>query len=92
MQSPRLPAFPPCPTCRPSTSSVAPAGTPKPIVDRLHREFNAIVARPEFAEQVGKMGLLRIDSAPPDELQRYLLAEIDRWGKLVHEVGIAGTE
>ena len=71
---------------------VAPAGTPKPIVDRLHREFNAIVARPEFAEQVGKMGLLRIDSAPPDELQRYLLAEIDRWGKLVHEVGIAGTE
>ena len=71
---------------------VAPAGTPKPIVDRLHREFKAIVARPEFAEQVGKMGLLRINSAPPDELQRYLLAEIDRWGKLVHEVGIAGTE
>jgi tripartite-type tricarboxylate transporter receptor subunit TctC len=71
---------------------VAPAGTPKPIVDRLHREFKAIVARPEFAEQVAKMGLLRIDSAPPDELQRYLLAEIDRWGKLVHEVGIAGTE
>ena len=47
---------------------VAPAGTPKPIVDRLHREFKAIVARPEFEQQVGKMGLLRIDSAPPDEL------------------------
>jgi tripartite-type tricarboxylate transporter receptor subunit TctC len=71
---------------------VAPTGTPKPIVDRLHGVFKAIVARPEFEQQVAKMGLLRIDSAPPDELMRYLLAEIDRWGKLVHEVGIAGTE
>jgi tripartite-type tricarboxylate transporter receptor subunit TctC len=71
---------------------VAPAGTPKPIVERLHREFKAVVARPEFEAQLVKMGLLRIDSPPPDELQHFLLAEIDRWGKLVHEVGIAGTE
>jgi len=71
---------------------VAPAGTPKPVVDRLHREFKAIVARPEFEQQMTKMGLIAIDSPPPDELQRFLLAEIARWGKLVEEVGIAGTE
>jgi len=71
---------------------VAPAGTPKIIVERLHREFKAIVARPEFEQQVVKMGLISIDSAPPDELQRFLATEIARWGRLVQEVGIAGTE
>src|SRR5262245_13106166 len=71
---------------------VAPAGTPREIVDRLHREFKSIVARPEFEQQVVKMGLISIDSAPPDELQRFLEAEIARWGKLVEEVGIARTE
>jgi len=71
---------------------VAPAGTPKPVVDQLHRAFKAIVARPEFEQQMVKMGLIAINSPPPDELQRFLAAEIARWGKLVEEVGIAGTE
>ena len=71
---------------------VAPAGTPREIVDRLHAEFKRIVARPEFREQTLKMGLDAIDSLPPDELKRYLDTEIGRWGKLVEEVGIAGTE
>jgi len=71
---------------------VAPTGTPKTIVERLHGEFKAIVARPEFEQQVVKMGLISLDSPPPDELQRFLTAEIARWGKLVQEVGIAGTE
>jgi tripartite-type tricarboxylate transporter receptor subunit TctC len=38
------------------------------------------------------MGLIANDTASPDELKRYLDAEIDRWGKLVQQVGIAGTE
>jgi len=71
---------------------VAPAGTPKPIVERLHAAFKAIVAKPEFERQLARMGLIAIDSPPPDELQRFLIAEIERWGRLVHEVGIAGTE
>ena len=71
---------------------VAPAGTPREIVDRLHAEFKRIVARPEFREQTLKMGLDAIDSPPPDELKRYLDTEISRWGKLVEDVGIAGTE
>ena len=62
------------------------------IVDRLHAEFKRIVARPEFREQTLKMGLDAIDSPPPDELKRYLDTEISRWGKLVEDVGIAGTE
>ena len=71
---------------------VAPAGMPKPIVERLHGEFKRIVASPDFKAQIVKMGLIAIDSPPPDELKRYLDAEIVRWGELVKEVGIAGTE
>jgi tripartite-type tricarboxylate transporter receptor subunit TctC len=71
---------------------VAPAGTPKPIVDRLHAEFKRIVATPDFQQQTLKMGLNAIDSPPPDELKRYLDAEIVRWGELVKQVGIAGSQ
>jgi tripartite-type tricarboxylate transporter receptor subunit TctC len=71
---------------------VAPAGTPKEIVNRLNRELKSIVATPEFEQQIVKMGLISIDTPPPDELQQFLHAEIARWGKLVQDVGIAGTE
>jgi tripartite-type tricarboxylate transporter receptor subunit TctC len=71
---------------------VAPAGTPKPVVDRLHAEFKAIVASPQFQQQALKMGLNAIDSPPPEALKRYLDAEIVRWGELVKQVGIAATQ
>ena len=38
------------------------------------------------------MGLIAIDSPPPDELKKYLDKEIASWGQLVKDVGIAGTE
>jgi len=71
---------------------VAPAGTPRPIVDKLHAELKTIVASPEFQQQTLKMGLSAIDSPPPDALKRYLDDEIARWGELVKQVGIAGTQ
>ena len=71
---------------------VVPAGTPSDVVNRLHGELKAIFALPETREQLVKMGLIAIDTPPVDELQRYLADEILRWGKLVRDVGIAGTE
>ena len=71
---------------------VGPAGVPKEIVERLHGEFKRIVASSDFRTQLEKMGVIAVDSPPPDALKRYLDEEIVRWGKLVREVGIAGTE
>jgi len=71
---------------------VAPAGTPKEIVNKLNKEFKAIVAQPDVQQAIVKMGLIANDTASPEELKRYLDDEIDRWGKLVKQVGIAGTE
>jgi hypothetical protein len=39
-----------------------------------------------------KMGLIPIDSPSVEELQSFVQSEIARWGKLVQQVGIAGTE
>jgi tripartite-type tricarboxylate transporter receptor subunit TctC len=71
---------------------VGPAGMPKPVVDRLHGEFKRIATSADFKAQTDRMGLLAIDSAPPDTLKKYLDDEIARWGQLVKDVGIAGTE
>ena len=71
---------------------VGPAGMPKDIVDRLHAEFKRIATSPDFKTQVDRMGLLAIDSPPPAALKSFLDSEIERWGKLVEDVGIAGSE
>jgi tripartite-type tricarboxylate transporter receptor subunit TctC len=71
---------------------VLPASTPKEIVNRLNRELKAIMALPEVQKQITDIGLIPMEPPPVDELQHFLDAEIVRWGKLVQQVGIAGTE
>jgi len=71
---------------------VAPAGTPKEIVNRLNKEIKTIIAMPDVQQAMVRIGLIVVDTPSPEELKRFLDAEIDRWGKLVQQVGIAGTE
>jgi tripartite-type tricarboxylate transporter receptor subunit TctC len=71
---------------------VAPAGTPAPVVGKLHAEFKAIVAMPEVHTQMIKLGTVPLDSPSPTEQQRFINAEIVRWAKVVEQAGIAGTE
>ncbi len=71
---------------------VVPAATPKAIVSRLNSEFKAIMALPEVRKHITDIGLIPIDPPPVEELQRFLQSEIVRWGKLVQQAGIAGTE
>lgn len=71
---------------------VAPAHTPKPIVDRLHAELKGIVASPQFQKQMDEFGMIGVDSPSPEELQPFINIEIERWSKLVRQAGIAGSE
>jgi tripartite-type tricarboxylate transporter receptor subunit TctC len=71
---------------------VAPAGTPKEIVNKLHAELKSVMASPDIRQQMVEMGLIPIDTPSVDELQRFVGREIVRWGKIVQQVGIAGTE
>ena len=71
---------------------VAPANTPSEIVNRLHAELMRIVELPEVQQQMVNLGMIPVSSPPPEELQRFINAEIVRWGKIVHQAGLAGSE
>jgi tripartite-type tricarboxylate transporter receptor subunit TctC len=74
------------------TMLVAPAKTPKEIVDRLAAEVKAIVAAPDVRKLLLDTGNIPLSSPKPEELPAYVKSEIVRWGKVVERAGIAGSE
>ncbi|HEX4893778.1 MAG TPA: tripartite tricarboxylate transporter substrate binding protein [Hyphomicrobiaceae bacterium] len=73
------------------TMAAAPAGTPKEIVDRLAAEFRAVAKMPDAKEQISKLGMVLVESDPPDELLKFIASEGERWGGAVQRAGLAGT-
>jgi tripartite-type tricarboxylate transporter receptor subunit TctC len=65
---------------------VAPAGTPRPIVDRLHAETVKILALPDVRERFVSQGAEPVGNSP-DEFGAYIKAEIAKWGKVIRESG-----
>jgi tripartite-type tricarboxylate transporter receptor subunit TctC len=70
----------------------APAKTPGPIVDKLHADFKAVLSLPEIKEQIAKTGMVPMNDPSVAELQQFIKAEIARWGKVVQQAGIAGSQ
>jgi len=69
-----------------------PAGTPKPIVERLHAEFKSIMGSAEVQQLVNRTGVVPVVSPPLAELSKFISTEKDRWGKIVQQAGLAGTQ
>jgi tripartite-type tricarboxylate transporter receptor subunit TctC len=68
-------------------SFVAPAGTPKPVIDRLNREISAIVDTPAVQEKLRVQGL-EPDSMTPEELGSLFKAETAKWAKVIKDAKI----
>ena len=68
-------------------SVLAPAGTPKAVVERLNREINRILTLPEVKEQYAKMGLIP-GGGTPAELDAFIRADIAKWSKVIKAAGI----
>jgi tripartite-type tricarboxylate transporter receptor subunit TctC len=66
---------------------VAPAGTPRAIVDRIQREVVAMYADPVIAEKLAKAGITAATSTP-EEFSDFVRKELDRWGKVFRDSGI----
>jgi tripartite-type tricarboxylate transporter receptor subunit TctC len=60
----------------------APAGTPAEIIDKLNAETNAALADPKLKAQLAAFGAIVMTGSPSD-FQRFIAAEIDKWGKVV---------
>jgi len=65
---------------------VVPAGTPKDIVDRLHREFVRALKDPEFAERMRGMGL-EIYGTTPAQFGEFIRNENIKWTKVIKTTG-----
>jgi tripartite-type tricarboxylate transporter receptor subunit TctC len=64
----------------------APAGTPKPVIDRLNAEVQRVYRLPEVQERLKTLGLDAILSTP-EELAKYQATEIAKWSKVVKDSG-----
>ena len=67
---------------------LAPAGTPQPVLQRLHAAAAAAVASPEFAGKFAGSGEDPMTSASPAEFGRFLKTEYMHWGKIIESLGI----
>jgi tripartite-type tricarboxylate transporter receptor subunit TctC len=94
----RIAAFPDIPTLSesgvPGYESVnwygysAPAKTPKPIMDRLHKEFAAVLNSPEVKPTLIKQGN-EVVASTPQEFSRQIESDRKRWGSLGRKLGIS---
>jgi len=66
---------------------LAPAGTPRPIVDRLNAESVKVMATPETRASLGAMGGEPAGSTP-EQTAEFLRAEYARWGKVIRAANI----
>jgi tripartite-type tricarboxylate transporter receptor subunit TctC len=67
---------------------MAPAGTPKEIVDKLNAEINKVIARADVKEAWAKQGAVPMPMSPA-EFDNYLRADIDKWAHVVKVSGAA---
>jgi tripartite-type tricarboxylate transporter receptor subunit TctC len=66
---------------------LAPAGTPKPIVDKLHKELNAILDDPDVIKRLNELGSEPLKSNTPTEFSAFIQTEYTKWGQRVRDSG-----
>ena len=66
---------------------MAPAGTPKDVVDKLNTEINKVLSKPATKEAWAQQGAIPIIMSPT-EFDKYLRADIDKWAKVIDAAGI----
>jgi tripartite-type tricarboxylate transporter receptor subunit TctC len=66
----------------------APAGTPEPVMTRLHADINRVLALPEVRERVGAVGGAEPWIATQQEFSTVIRRDYERYGKLVKQVGV----
>jgi tripartite-type tricarboxylate transporter receptor subunit TctC len=68
-------------------SVVAPAGTPRPIVDRLNALINEYLSGPKGRQQLEALDM-QAAGGTPDDLAAYIAAEVAKWGPVIKAANI----
>jgi tripartite-type tricarboxylate transporter receptor subunit TctC len=93
----RSPAFPEIPTIAESGvpkydydtwyAVFGPASLPRPMVTWLNQTMNRVLVEPDLRKRLADTGL-EVETSTPEHLQKVVVDEIARWGKLIREAGI----
>jgi len=63
------------------------AGTPQPVIRKIHAETLKVMSSADVSERLQSQGL-KIETGSPQDLDRYVKSEIARWARVVKEAGI----
>lgn len=66
---------------------MVPAGTPQTIIESIHKTVVSVLNSPEVNQRLGAMGYIVVGSRP-DELAAYVKTEIDKYAKIIHQIGL----
>jgi tripartite-type tricarboxylate transporter receptor subunit TctC len=66
---------------------MAPAATPKPILERLSNEVRKVINAPDVKDNWAKQGAVPMAMAP-EEFGKFVREDIAKWGKLVKDTGM----
>ena len=70
---------------------LAPANTPKPIVERMRAELSKVLQQPAVRDKLTQQGM-DIVGGGPDVLAKFISGEVDRWAKVVRDNNIKAGE
>lgn len=65
---------------------LAPAGTPRPIIERLNKESRALLSEASVKEQLAPQGVV-LTPGTPEEFGAFIRAEVAKWAKVVQDTG-----
>jgi tripartite-type tricarboxylate transporter receptor subunit TctC len=68
-------------------SVLVPVGTPRDIVDLLHRKVVALIATQDVKQKLASIGFSPIGDTPA-EFAAFLKGEDEKWGKVIRDAGI----
>jgi tripartite-type tricarboxylate transporter receptor subunit TctC len=67
---------------------VAPAGTPRMIVDNLAAQIAKLLADPATRNKLAAIAIEPLTGSTPDSFAAYIKSEVDRWATIVRNSGI----
>ena len=66
---------------------VAPAATPKDVIEKLHRFTTQAMSDPNVKEKLADQGLTLVPQTP-DQFRSYIAAETKKWAKVIKDSGV----
>jgi tripartite-type tricarboxylate transporter receptor subunit TctC len=66
---------------------VVPAGTPRPIIDKLNAEINAVLKMPDVVQKMQAQGFDLVGGTP-EAFGALLKSEVERWAPVIKKVGL----